>query len=101
MKERRQVEGEPTTGLSFDMKEADVANDIIVAASTSLAEVEKEAMSVVLEERKFVFPVYDLYFRDLVEKHDHVEGAFLEVKVDFVLADPLYNFRYKRNTGHS
>lgn len=76
------------TQLSFDMKEKDVVNGIVPAASTSLPEEANKAISVVFEALKSVFVFYIVDFRNFIEIHEDVSGELLEVKVDVFLTDP-------------
>lgn len=74
LKRRSRVEGEPVTELSSDMEEEDVINDIVPAASASLQEAAKKAMSVVLKVMMSVCTFYDVIYRYYSETHKDVVG---------------------------
>lgn len=67
---------EPATQRSLDM-EKDVLDDIVPTAFTTLPFAANEAMSVGREAMKSICTINHVHFRDVVEKHEDVAGAFL------------------------
>lgn len=83
------------------MKEEDVLDDIVPAASTSLPVAAKEAMSFFLDGAKSGYKAYVVHFQDGPESHEDVAGDLLEGKVDLILAYPPYNARKERSMDNS
>lgn len=76
-KGNRRIEASCVRRPSSDVKEKDVLEDIVPAASTILLDTVKEAMVIVLTNMKSGCVVYNVNFWDLLDSHGDVAGNLL------------------------
>lgn len=75
----------------YDMKEADIVDEIKPAASSTLDEIETTMLRKLVRNIAPVCSIYDVIFIKSAEKHKRGFEEYLSEKADSILADPSYN----------